>query len=60
LWIPLEEGIGGESRPKERVSLWITLVSATMGLKAHTGVGGGLVWFGGLELPVPVSKNYQL
>ncbi len=35
---------GVKAKPKERVSLWITLVSATMGLKAHTGgVGGGLV-----------------
>ncbi len=52
-------GGGGESRPKERVSLWITLVNATMGLKTHTGVGVGW-WFGGLESPVPVSKKYQL
>jgi hypothetical protein len=47
--------MGVESRPKERVSLWISLVSATMGLKANIGVGVGW-WFGGLESPVPVSK----
>ncbi len=49
---------GVKAKPKERVSLLITLVSATMGLKAHTGGVGG--WFGGLESPVPDSKKYQL
>jgi hypothetical protein len=36
---------GVKAKPKERVSLWITLVSATMGLKAHTGGVGGVVWW---------------
>jgi hypothetical protein len=48
LQIPLKEGIGGESRPKDRVTLWITLLSTFLKILIMNLAFGEHFWVGTL------------